>query len=199
MAYAYPPSRGRLSNRISSRTAYQIICESCHTSTTISFRPTRGKPVYCHPCFKARRQGTSQAAGVDSSRLVQSAPPRSGDKPAVDGAPVGDATFSRMSLDATTKTAISRMNISRLTPIQEQAIPHLLAGRDLIGQARTGSGKTLAFAVPLAEMCNPPVRQVQALVLVPTRELAIQVAGVIESLVSPPEYSCYAALWRALP
>ena len=90
-----------------------------------------------------------------------------------------------MSLNQATKTAISRMNISKLTPIQEKAIPQLLAGRDLMGQARTGSGKTLAFAVPLAEMCDPSFRRVQAIVLVPTRELAMQVAGVIEALVSP--------------
>ena len=54
----------------------------------------------------------------------------------------------------------------------------------MIGQARTGSGKTLAFAVPLAERCDPSLRQVQALVLLPTRELAIQVAGVVEALAS---------------
>ena len=78
--------------------------------------------------------------------------------------------------------AISRMNISAPTPIQEKSIPHLLAGQDLIGQARTGSGKTLAFAVPLAEQCDPSLRQVQALVLVPTRELAIQVSGVMKAL-----------------
>ena len=78
--------------------------------------------------------------------------------------------------------AISRMNISAPTPIQEKSIPHLLEGRDLIGQARTGSGKTLAFAVPLAEQCDPSVRQVQALVLVPTRELAIQVSGAMKAL-----------------
>ena len=76
------------------------------------------------------------------------------------------------------------MNISDPTPIQEKSIPHLLAGRDLIGQARTGSGKTLAFAVPLIESCDSSVRQVQALVLVPTRELAIQVAGVTDALAS---------------
>ena len=76
------------------------------------------------------------------------------------------------------------MDISEPTPIQEKSIPHLLAGRDLIGQARTGSGKTLAFAVPLAEKCDPSVRRVQALVLLPTRELAIQVAEVTEALVS---------------
>ena len=77
------------------------------------------------------------------------------------------------------------MNISEPTPIQEEAIPHLLEGRDLIGQARTGSGKTLAFAVPMVEQCDASLRQIQALVLVPTRELAIQVAGVIEALASP--------------
>ena len=77
------------------------------------------------------------------------------------------------------------MGISAPTPIQEETIPQFLAGRDLIGQARTGSGKTLAFAVPLAERCDPSVRQIQALVLVPTRELAIQVASVVEALASP--------------
>ena len=53
-----------------------------------------------------------------------------------------------------------------------------------MGQARTGSGKTLAFAVPLTERCDPAVRQIQALILVPTRELAVQVAGVVEALAS---------------
>ena len=89
-----------------------------------------------------------------------------------------------MPLKDATRAAIARMNIELPTPIQEKAIPHLLAGRDVIGQARTGSGKTLAFAVPLAERCNPSLRRVQALVLVPTRELAIQVAGVTEAIAS---------------
>jgi ATP-dependent RNA helicase DeaD len=74
------------------------------------------------------------------------------------------------------------MGISTPTPIQEKTIPMLLAGRDVIGQARTGSGKTLAFAIPLVERCDPSIHSVQALVLVPTRELAIQVAGVTEVL-----------------
>ena len=76
------------------------------------------------------------------------------------------------------------MSISSPTPIQEKAIPSLMAGRDLIGQARTGSGKTLAFAVPLIERCDPSFRGIQALVLVPTRELAVQVASVVEALAS---------------
>jgi len=74
------------------------------------------------------------------------------------------------------------MGISTPTPIQVQVIPVMLQGRDVIGQARTGSGKTLAFAVPIAMRCDPAVRAVQALVLVPTRELAIQVASVMRPL-----------------
>ena len=89
-----------------------------------------------------------------------------------------------MALSPGTRAAISRMDISEPTPIQEKAIPELLAGRDVIGQARTGSGKTLAFAVPLVERCDSSTRRVQALVLVPTRELAIQVAGVTEAIAS---------------
>ena len=87
-----------------------------------------------------------------------------------------------LTLQATTRTAIVGMGISTPTPIQERTIPILLAGRDVIGQARTGSGKTLAFAIPLVERCDPSVRDVQAFVLVPTRELAIQVASVTEVL-----------------
>ena len=60
----------------------------------------------------------------------------------------------------------------------------------MIGQARTGSGKTLAFAVPLVEQCDPSIRRVQALVLVPSRELAIQVAQVTEAMASPQSLCC---------
>jgi len=74
------------------------------------------------------------------------------------------------------------MDILTPTAIQERSIPLLLQGRDLIGQAQTGSGKTLAFALPLVERCDPEVRQVQALVLTPTRELARQVAEVLSAL-----------------
>ena len=183
MALAYPTARAARP-RPSNRAPYQAVCDDCNMSATLPFRPTQGKPVYCRSCFKARRQGAAPAADAD---LVQSIRPRTVDEQAVDSTLTGDATFSAMSVNPATKTAISRMNISRLTPIQEKAIPRLLAGRDLIGQARTGSGKTLAFAVPMAEMCDPLVRQVQAIVLVPTRELAMQVAGVIQALVSPQQ------------
>ena len=63
------------------------------------------------------------------------------------------------------------------TPIQEQAIPVFLNGSDLAGQALTGTGKTAAFGIPLAELIDPSGESVEAIVLVPTRELAVQVAG----------------------
>jgi ATP-dependent RNA helicase DeaD len=77
------------------------------------------------------------------------------------------------------------MHIETPTPIQAQAIPALLEGRDVIGQAFTGSGKTLAFALPLIERIDLGNKWLQALILVPTRELAQQVFTVIEQLAKP--------------
>jgi ATP-dependent RNA helicase DeaD len=65
------------------------------------------------------------------------------------------------------------------TPIQAQAIPHLLTGRDVVGQAQTGTGKTAAFSLPILEQINIDSLAVQALILTPTRELAMQVAQAI--------------------
>jgi ATP-dependent RNA helicase DeaD len=92
------------------------------------------------------------------------------------------SSFSEYTLAPTTRAALAQMGIDTPTPIQAGALPHLLAGRDLIGQARTGSGKTLAFGIPLVERINPRERAVQALVLTPTRELATQVGGVLDAL-----------------
>jgi ATP-dependent RNA helicase DeaD len=90
-----------------------------------------------------------------------------------------------MPLSAGTQHALRRMNIVRPTPIQAAAIPPLLAGRDVVGQARTGSGKTLAYGVPLVERIDPTRAQLQALVLVPTRELCAQVCDVLVELGQP--------------
>ena len=88
------------------------------------------------------------------------------------------STFDSLDLAPATRAALAAMRIAEPTPIQAQALPLLLAGRDVIGQARTGSGKTLAFALPIVERADERRREVQALVLVPTRELAAQVAPV---------------------
>jgi len=97
-------------------------------------------------------------------------------------APAGMQSFAELDLSPGVRDAVTAMGITVPTPIQAGAIPPLLAGRDVIAQARTGSGKTLAFALPLVERCDPSQRGVQALVLVPTRELAIQVGEVVRSL-----------------
>lgn len=88
-------------------------------------------------------------------------------------------SFAELGLRRTSSAFLAKQGISTPTPIQAQAIPVLLQGRDVIGQARTGSGKTLAFALPIVERCEVDAPGVQALVLVPTRELAIQVGEVI--------------------
>lgn len=72
--------------------------------------------------------------------------------------------------------AIREMGFEKLSPIQEQAIPYLLQGEDIIGQAQTGTGKTAAFGIPAIQHINPDVKKLQTIILCPTRELAIQAA-----------------------
>ncbi|PKM42876.1 MAG: RNA helicase [Firmicutes bacterium HGW-Firmicutes-8] len=84
--------------------------------------------------------------------------------------------FGDLKISKKVFSAISDMGFEEPTPIQMAAIPLLMEGWDVIGQAQTGTGKTAAFAIPIIEKLNPKLRSVQALVITPTRELAIQVA-----------------------
>ena len=84
--------------------------------------------------------------------------------------------FPALGLDERILRAISDMGCDAPSPIQEQAIPTEKAGRDVIGQAQTGTGKTAAFGLPLLEKIDPSVKKLQAVILCPTRELAIQVS-----------------------
>ncbi|MEE3457694.1 MAG: DEAD/DEAH box helicase, partial [Lachnospiraceae bacterium] len=84
--------------------------------------------------------------------------------------------FAALGLDERILRAISDMGFDAPSPIQEQAIPTEKAGRDVIGQAQTGTGKTAAFGLPLLEKIDPAVKKLQAVILCPTRELAIQVS-----------------------
>jgi ATP-dependent RNA helicase DeaD len=88
-------------------------------------------------------------------------------------------TFAQLDLQPQLHRVLDAQGLVTPTPIQAEAIPPLLDGRDVIGQARTGSGKTLAFVLPLVARVAPGLRATQALVLVPTRELAIQVGSVL--------------------
>ena len=93
------------------------------------------------------------------------------------------ARFSELSLSSALQQKLATANFTTLTPIQESAIPPALEGKDVIGTAQTGTGKTLAFVIPLIEMLQrEPSRVAKALILLPTRELAMQVHEQYEQL-----------------
>lgn len=88
-------------------------------------------------------------------------------------------SFKTLGLSEARIHHLEKLEFSAPTAIQSEAIPHLLSGRDVVGQAQTGTGKTAAFSLPILERINPRNRAVQALILVPTRELAVQVTQAI--------------------
>src|SRR5436305_14240443 len=94
---------------------------------------------------------------------------------------MAESTFSDLGLRQSLLDTLSSLGYEAPTPIQQRTIPLLLAGRDVIGQAQTGTGKTAAFALPLLQKIDPELRQTPALVLAPTRELAVQVAEAVRS------------------
>lgn len=91
-------------------------------------------------------------------------------------------TFYEFDLGHEVIRSISELGFETATPIQEQTIPIALEGRDVIGQAQTGTGKTAAFGLPIIEKSELETRAIQAIVLTPTRELAIQVAEELNKL-----------------
>ncbi len=90
--------------------------------------------------------------------------------------------FEEMDIRPEIMRAVEDMGFEEATPIQAQAIPVMMSGADMIGQAQTGTGKTAAFGIPLLQKVDPDNRTLQALVLSPTRELAIQVAEELRNL-----------------
>lgn len=96
--------------------------------------------------------------------------------------------FTELNLHPQLVQAVSEQGFISPTPIQTGVIPLMLAGKDIIGQAQTGTGKTAAFALPMIHALQPGQKHVQGLVLVPTRELALQVAGAIAG------YGCHSGV-----
>jgi ATP-dependent RNA helicase DeaD len=90
--------------------------------------------------------------------------------------------FSELGLSAEVLQAVEKLGFEQASPIQAEAIPVLLAGKDVVGQSMTGSGKTAAFGIPAVEKVDPAKRVVQVLILCPTRELAVQVSEEIHKL-----------------
>ena len=141
------------------------------------FMPIPGKDLYCLDCFTSlKRDGllTKRFLKLDKKTQIV------GDKDDKEKAYAD--VFPSIKLMPTTRASIAKMGISNPTPIQEATIPFLQDGHDVVGQARTGSGKTLAFTIPIIEQSDPGVRVIQAIILAPTRELAIQIASVVRPL-----------------
>ena len=91
------------------------------------------------------------------------------------------STFADLGLSPGLVAVLSELGYESPTPIQARAIPELLQGRDVVGLAQTGTGKTAAFALPMLDALDPDRSETQALIMAPTRELALQVADAVTS------------------
>lgn len=96
-------------------------------------------------------------------------------------------TFEELPLNEKTKRALKDAGYTNPTPIQEQAIPVVLEGKDFIGQSKTGTGKTASYSLPMIEKVDASSKKVQAIVLCPTRELAVQVADEVRKFLKYQE------------
>ena len=92
--------------------------------------------------------------------------------------------FINLNVNEAIIEALNKENILVPTPIQKEAIPHLFSGSDVIGQAQTGTGKTFAYSIPLLDKIDIKSKNVEALVLCPTRELSLQVSKEIKKLIN---------------
>jgi ATP-dependent RNA helicase DeaD len=115
-----------------------------------------------------------------SQEITPVAPPA----PSDEAEPEAPSGFASLGLSASILEVIREVGYEVPSPIQERTIPSLLAGRDVLGQAQTGTGKTAAFALPILDRIDLELRAPQVLVLVPTRELAIQVAEAFQRYAS---------------
>jgi len=135
-----------------------------------------------------RKAETAQEADGEPEREMPGTDQGHGAEEAVSEAESGEETESGTwaslegILDERIVRAVREMGFERLTPIQEQAIPYLLDGEDIIGQAQTGTGKTAAFGIPALQKIDPNSKKLQTIVLCPTRELAMQAAEEIRKI-----------------
>ncbi len=147
------------------------------------YKPAAPKPAASKPFSKPFVPGKPAA-----KKTYPAKPPKAAPAPKMDAAhaepetPADLPLFADLALSEPVMRAINALGFEAPTPIQARSIPVLLSGRDIIGQAQTGTGKTAAFALPIIENCDAANPAVQALILEPTRELAIQVAGGILAL-----------------
>ena len=106
-------------------------------------------------------------------------------------------TFEQMNLDKNIIQALHTLGYEQPLPVQEQVIPNILSGKDCIVKSRTGSGKTASFAIPIIQNLEIDERSPQALVLTPTRELALQIQ--LERRLPPVPGDPGISSWPPLP
>ena len=96
-------------------------------------------------------------------------------------------SFESLGLSEVRIQQLEKIGFTTPTNIQIQAIPHLLGGRDVVGQSQTGTGKTAAFSLPILDRIDPQSKAIQALILTPTRELAVQVSQAVKGFIGKQE------------
>src|SRR5687768_17371193 len=126
-------------------------------------------------CTRCRRRGAPTRTSPRGERTASCSSIRVSDGTAQVTA------FRELGLSDTILEALDELGYTEPTPIQEQSIPELLAGHDVIGQAQTGTGKTAAFGLPMLQYLDPGSSDTQGLVLTPTRELCIQVTQALRA------------------
>jgi ATP-dependent RNA helicase DeaD len=138
------------------------------------------------PAAVTTSEDSSSESSTPEDKTTEATTPAVTPEPAAPAEPVAEPeptgpTFASLGLPAQLMAAVDKLGFVTPSAIQARAIPELLAGHDITGVAQTGTGKTAAFGLPLLAAIDPKLRKVQALVLAPTRELAMQVADAIES------------------
>lgn len=153
-------------------------CAQCGAVAVIPFTPKPGQTIYCSDCHRIR-----QSTGPVGTRMSRHISPDLAVRQ--DGPQQAVQSFDQLPLSDTLQRALADAGFTTPTPVQAEAIPVALAGRDLVGSAQTGTGKTVAFVLPilqrLLETPKSPTRT-RAIILTPTRELAEQIHTVFEQL-----------------
>ncbi|KAF9451799.1 DEAD-domain-containing protein [Macrolepiota fuliginosa MF-IS2] len=166
---------------ISKKKSKSKINEASSSTRNVESRPSPTKETPSAESSSSNASGSLSAVASPPDDSIASSAPTSVPNPTSERLP-----FSVYDLSHQTHKALEEMGFKTMTPIQAKSIPLLLAGKDVLGAARTGSGKTLAFLVPAIELLHrlkfKPMNGTGIIIISPTRELALQIFGVVKDL-----------------
>ncbi|MEO1614322.1 MAG: DEAD/DEAH box helicase [Planctomycetota bacterium] len=155
-----------------------LVEASNEAPTEAATEPPTEAPTESKKAKRRRKRAEAAAAAAEQAGQDSTQPPPKEDQATSEEVPT--KTFRDLGLDPQVVQAVEQSGYTTPTSVQEQVIPSVLAGRDVLAQSQTGSGKTAAFALPILSKLDSKPGRVQTLVLAPTRELAIQVAESFE-------------------